>query len=195
MNVCYDLFEGNAMKKRSSKQIFVEALLELTKQKSVNKITVQQIVDESGLSLQTFYNHFLDKSDLILWVHKSKFEELLSKLGKNGYTYRDFTLENIHFYLDHKDYMWNVLHNTHGQDSYWRISADSTYRFLKDYIIKRHKLSELPEDIDFYLKVYAYSGQYMYAEWVSNMEQTSPEMFACYVEGAMPEALKKYLLD
>ncbi len=61
------------MKKRATKDIFVEALLKLAKRKSIDKISVKEIVEESGLSLQTFYNHFLDKADLILWVHKSKF--------------------------------------------------------------------------------------------------------------------------
>ena len=82
------------MRKRSSKEIFADTLLELSQKKTVDKITVQQIVDESGLSLQTFYNHFKDKADLILWVHKSKFEELLSKLGKDGYTFHDLINEN-----------------------------------------------------------------------------------------------------
>ena len=36
------------MRKRSSKEIFSETLLELSQHKTVDKITVQQIVDESG---------------------------------------------------------------------------------------------------------------------------------------------------
>ena len=50
------------MKKRTSKEIFSEALLELSRTTPVDKITVKQIVEASGLSLQTFYNHFKDKS-------------------------------------------------------------------------------------------------------------------------------------
>lgn len=183
------------MRKRTSKQIFAETLLDISKRKSIDKITVQQIVDESGLSLQTFYNHFRDKADLILWIHKSKFDELLEKLGKNGYTYRDLTLENIQFYVGHKDYMWNALNHTHGQDAYWRASADNAYKVLHAYILKHYGLSELPEDINFYLKIYCFAAPYIYAEWAFNMENTPPEVFAEYVEGAMPEPLKKYLLE
>ena len=58
----------------------------------MDKITVKQIVDESGLSLQTFYNHFMDKADLILWVHKSAFDEIMGKIGKDGYTLYDATM-------------------------------------------------------------------------------------------------------
>ena len=184
-----------SMKKRTSKQIFAETLLDLSKRKTIDKITVQQIVEESGLSLQTFYNHFRDKADLILWIHKAIFDELLEKMGKNGYTYRDLTLENIQFYMDHKDYMWNALNHTHGQDDYRRASADNAYKVFRAYILKHHGLSELPEDIDFYLKIYCYAAPFIYAEWAFHMKNTSPEVFAVYAEEAMPGPLKKYLLE
>ena len=182
------------MRKRSSKQIFAETLLELSKYKTVDKITVQQIVDESGLSLQTFYNHFKDKADLILWIHKSKFEELLSKLGKNSYTFPDLIAENIRFYSDHKDFMWNALNHTHGQDSYWKVSAETGYRMVRAYIIEKNNLEDLPEDLDFYLKAYCCVSTQMYAEWAFHMKETPPEVFAEYIEEIIPEPLKRYLL-
>ena len=183
------------MKKRSSKQIFAETLLELSKQKTVDKITVQKIVDESGLSLQTFYNHFKDKSELILWIHKSKYDELLGKLGKNGYTFRDLTMDNIRFYEEHKDFMWNALNNTHGQDSYLKAFQEDTYKVVRQVILERCSLSDLPQDIDFYLKMYCVTAAYMYSEWAFHMNDTPPEIFAEYIEGSMPEPLKKYLLS
>lgn len=182
------------MRKRSSKEIFADTLLELSQKKTVDKITVQQIVDESGLSLQTFYNHFKDKADLILWVHKSKFEELLSKLGKDGYTFHDLINENIQFYSEHKDFMWNALNHTHGQDSYWRVSADTGYTVMRQYIIDRNGLDSLTEALDFYLKAYCYMSTQMYAEWAFNMTNTPPKVFAEYLEEIIPEPLKEYLL-
>ncbi len=182
------------MRKRSSKEIFAQTLLELSKHKTVDKITVQKIVDESGLSLQTFYNHFRDKADLILWIHKSKFEELLKRLGKDGYTFRDLLAENMRFYSENRDFMWNALHNTHGQDSYWKISADAGYAILRRYIIDRNGLEELPEDLDFYLKAYCCASTQMYAEWAFHMKDTPPEVCAEYLEEIIPEPLKKVLL-
>lgn len=168
--------------------------MEISKRKAIDKITVQQIVAESGLSLQTFYNHFKDKADLVLWIHKSKFDALLEKLGRNGYTYTDLTLENIQFYVEHKDYMWNALNHTHGQDSYCRMSVENGYKVIRAYILNYHGLADMPEETDFYLKAYCYVLPYIYAEWAFHMESTPPEVFAEYVVGAMPEPLKKYLL-
>ncbi len=182
------------MKKRATKDIFVEALLKLAKRKSIDKISVKEIVEESGLSLQTFYNHFLDKADLILWVHKSKFDELLAKLGKDGYTMHDLTIENAVFYLENKDFMNNALSNTHGQNSYARQSADHAYKVLEQFILAKHTLKELPKELRFYLKMYAFASVYIYSEWAMMMKDITPEEFAYYIEEGMPSALKAYLL-
>ncbi len=182
------------MKKQTTKQILASTLLELSKHKSVDKITVQHLVKESGVSVQTFYNHFRDKAELVLWIHKSAFDQYLEKLERDEYTYRDFTIDNIRFYSEHKDFMWNALTHTDGQDSYVKMSAENMYQVLKRYILRREKLQSLPEDIDFYLKMYCIIAPNMFAEWAFNMKDTSPETFAGYTEGVMPEALKPFLL-
>ena len=51
------------MKRQKSKEVFGDALMTLARTQPVERITVKQIVEKSGLSLQTFYNHFKDKSE------------------------------------------------------------------------------------------------------------------------------------
>ena len=41
---------------------------ELMKRKSLEKITVSDIVQNCGLNRQTFYYHFQDKYDLVNWI-------------------------------------------------------------------------------------------------------------------------------
>lgn len=54
------------------KNIITSALLELCETKSLEALTVKQILEKSGVSRQTFYNHFIDKNDLIQYVYKEK---------------------------------------------------------------------------------------------------------------------------
>ena len=54
------------------KNIIAIALLELCETKSLEALTVKQILEKSGVSRQTFYNHFIDKNDLIQYVYKEK---------------------------------------------------------------------------------------------------------------------------
>ena len=45
----------------------------------LSDISVQDIVDSSGISRHTFYYHFIDKQDLVQWVFRSEVVEPMEK--------------------------------------------------------------------------------------------------------------------
>ncbi|WP_297281998.1 TetR/AcrR family transcriptional regulator [uncultured Anaerococcus sp.] len=179
--------------KKTSEEIFVETLLELSEHMSVDKITVKMIVEKSGLSLQTFYNHYIDKADLIISVHKVKSDELLKKFESGKITYHEALMENIKFYYDHKNFFLNAIKNTSGQDSYTKMSIEESYRMSYDYILRKNHISNLNNEIDFYLRMYISGGVLMYAYWAEKMPETSVKELAHYLENAIPNKLKAYI--
>ena len=48
------------------KEILANGLLDLCHKKDLSQVTVKDLLETTGVSRQTFYNHFLDKNDLIL---------------------------------------------------------------------------------------------------------------------------------
>lgn len=54
---------------------FVRAMLVLCEKKDINKITVRDVLEESGAARQTFYNYFQDINELILEVPIALAEE------------------------------------------------------------------------------------------------------------------------
>lgn len=54
------------------KNILADGLLELCNDESLQSITVQQILTKTGVSRQSFYNHFKDKNDLIQYIYLTK---------------------------------------------------------------------------------------------------------------------------
>ena len=54
---------------------------ELLCEKPFNKITVQDIADRCGISRQTFYNHFLDKFDLSIWIYHQLLARTTRRIG------------------------------------------------------------------------------------------------------------------
>lgn len=50
------------------KQTIAETLVKLLEQKSVDKITVKELVDACGISRQGFYYHFQDIMEVIEWI-------------------------------------------------------------------------------------------------------------------------------
>ena len=55
------------------KKAFADAYLELAEEKPLRKISVSDIAGRCGLSRVTFYNHFSEKHDLLLWTYVSVF--------------------------------------------------------------------------------------------------------------------------
>lgn len=180
------------MKKRKVEEIFVDSLLSLSNRMSMDKITVKKIVEESGLSHQTFYNYYNDKSDLILSVHKVYGQMLVDKLENGEISQEELLIENIKFYDENKDFMLNVLKNGKDNNSYFISSAENAYNVLYKYILKRKGINKLNKDIDFYLRMYTYSSVLMYAYWAENMTDTSIEELASYLENSVPEKLRYY---
>ena len=182
------------MRKKTAPQLFADALMEISKKKNVDKITVKEIVEQSGLSSQTFYNHFTDKHALILWIHKSVGDELMKKLGKNNYSFRDLTIENLRFYSEHASFMLNALGNTYGQDSYWIRSSENAIEVLEEYIKKHFSLNSLPEKEGMHLRMFVYAVTEAYAYWALNDMSIPMEEMADVVIEAMPETIKKYFI-
>jgi len=61
------------------KKAFAGALKNLMNKVPYDKISVTQIVSLSGYSRKTFYNHFLDKDDLLVWIFQTDIQELCQK--------------------------------------------------------------------------------------------------------------------
>lgn len=75
------------LSKRRKKQM-ADALKKLMAQKSLQKITIQEIADDCGMNRYTFYYHFTDIYDLLSWMFQ---EEALSLIQKsdNCLTWQD----------------------------------------------------------------------------------------------------------
>lgn len=52
----------------NTKEKIAAAVKELMRQKSIRKITVQDIMEETGMKRQSFYYHFQDIYDVIEWI-------------------------------------------------------------------------------------------------------------------------------
>ena len=160
----------------------------------LDKITVRKIVEESGLSQQTFYNYYKNKEDLVFSVHKVYGQSLIDRLNEDkDYDLNNLLIDNIKFYQEHKQFMLNALKHTKGDNSYFHLSAENAYESLKEYLLKKNNLKRLDKEIDFQLKMYTYASTMMYAYWAEKMPDTGNDEFAEFLKNAMPEKLRNLM--
>lgn len=59
------------------KDTIASAFLSMAKRRNVDKITVKDVVEECGISRQTFYYHFQDITDVIAWSIQNALQQSL----------------------------------------------------------------------------------------------------------------------
>ena len=102
------------MKKITAKEILAESFRELAENKSVDKITVQEIVDNCDYSTATFYRHFKDKYDLIAWDYAHKAEEIMDQLSTNDICWKQTLTDWAEYFQAEKEYLANLFLHTSG---------------------------------------------------------------------------------
>ncbi|MBQ9157656.1 MAG: TetR family transcriptional regulator [Eubacterium sp.] len=182
------------MKKRSSKEIFAETLLELSRHTPIDKITVTRLVEESGLSSKTFYNHFQNKSDLMIYIEKSEAERLHRKLEREDYSFHDYQKDGVAYYRKVRHFIQNAVNNTSGQEAYGKIRAEAAYQTIYTFLLKMNGLDRLTEELAFALRLYVFGLVEMFERHVLDDSLMSDEKFVELCEESMPESLKPYLL-
>ena len=176
------------------KEIFARSLKKLSAKKSVEKISVKDIVNDCGLTKTTFYNHFRDKYDLAAWIYSTSAEKIMNKIDSENYSWKDSLTDGINYFFANKDFLKNLMTNTSGQDSFINYVANFNVKILSEYIKKIHNLENLPADIEIYIKIYCYGTVCTICEMLIKDFPIPIEEFVKLLENSLPEPLKKFLL-
>ncbi len=99
-----------------TKLALANALKNLMVKKSFSKISVSDIVDDCGLTRQSFYYHFKDKYDLMNWIYYTETVRFMS----NYDTVEHWTdgLKDLCYYMRGNKVFYSNALNTTGQNSF-----------------------------------------------------------------------------
>lgn len=176
--------------KADVKELLAEGLIEIAKQKPIEKISVMDIVKACDTSRRTFYNHFIDKYDLISWIYTNRVEKVLSCYNDSD-SWHQCMINTYKVLLGNADYFLCVI-DMEGQNSFYRQFSSHTYDYMKG-IISSHLHSDLiPEDIDYALTAHVFGQVNCAIKWIRDGFIISPEQMASYNIQNMPELLKKF---
>ena len=92
---------------QTTKRALEASLKNLLLQKPLNKITINDITEDCGISRMTFYYHFKDIYDLVEWACAEDAARALE--GKKTYnTWQEGFLNIFHAVLENKPFIMNV---------------------------------------------------------------------------------------
>ncbi len=114
------------------------AFLHLLQTKKFNDITVQNIIDYALINRKTFYNHYLDKYDLLDKMIDAAFEELQGLL--NGRTRKVLYSDSFFFQAD--TFYQNLFENRERYLTLWDLHINSPsinnrlFQFFREEYLK-----------------------------------------------------------
>ena len=181
-----------------TKRALEASLKNLLLQKPLNKITINDITEDCGISRITFYYHFKDIYDLVEW---SCMEDAARALeGKKTYdTWQEGFLNIFRAVQANKPFVMNV---------YRSVSRERVEQYLKPLIhnlvlgVIEEKSAEMAvseADKSFIAYFYEYAFIGIMLDWISENMKGDPEIIvertSKLIHGSIIRALNAFLTD
>ena len=179
------------MLKMDTKQVFADSIVELSKTKPLEKITVQNIVDYCEAGRQTFYNHFKDKEDLIGFVFISDERKCIENLQK-GHTLKEQMNLIFSTFVEKKQFYVSA-YITHGQNSLGDIIFEHYFDYYTKLIAEKDGKEEVDEKLKAAIRFHCFGSIGYVRQWMKEGMKLSSEELSEIIFDNIPERLKKYL--
>lgn len=124
------------------KPMIADAFLKLSKEKNIDKITVKDIVDECGISRQSFYYHFQDILEVIEWSAEQAFQKLLARSMETDdaeAVFQDFIAAS-----DEASAMLRKLLNSQKREQVERLMVRTVRTYLQEMIRQKGPITDIP---------------------------------------------------
>lgn len=175
-------------KSETTKYRLAEAIKQCMKTTSVDDITVRQIVENCGLTRQTFYRNFLDKYDLINWYFDKLLLKSFKHMGSGKTIYEG--LEHKFDYIKEERVFFAAAFRSDAQNSLKEHDFRLILQFYTNLI--QEKTGHAPDsEILFLLEMYCQSSIYMTVKWVLTGMKLPSDQIAGMLVKAMPAKLEE----
>ncbi len=155
----------------------------LTKANSFQDVTVQDILDECGLSRPTFYRYFSDKYDVVNWNYTYHVEELTG-LYEDAASDEEMLRNFIRFFYDKRQYFSKVMEYL-GQNSFYEHYHAGLVRW---YTTMRSGEERTVTDEERYMLMFCAAGTAeVLQQWLSKGCRESPELIFEVLRDRVPK--------
>lgn len=138
-----------------TKSMIADAFLQMMQQKSLDKITIKDIVECCKISRQAFYYHFQDSLDVIEWIVRREMQRTFEECLKIEDP-RNALLYMVRHTIEHHEKINKLLSSQHGEQiqqylmqTFWNLLRETRVR-------RRTKISYPTADADTTLKFLAF---------------------------------------
>lgn len=180
------------MKRKTAKELLAESFRELAQNRDIDKITVQDIVQNCGYSIATFYRQFRDKYDLIAWDYARDVRRLLEQEDGTRKDWRQALSDAAFYYDEQRKYLANLLTNTGGYDSFIRYMTEIHFDALLGRLKASSERGEAGQERQMLVRLYCFGTVMLTCEWIMGKYTVSRETLTEVYAASLPEPLRGY---
>ena len=181
-----------------TKRALEASLKNLLLQKPLDKITINDIAEDCGISRMTFYYHFKDIYDLIEWSCVEDARRALE--GKKTYdTWQQGFLQIFQAVQENKPFIMNVYRSV-SREQVENYLYKLTYDLLEGVVEEQARgMSVRPEDKAFIATLYKYMFVGLMLDWIRSDMKGDPhlivEQLDQVIHGSVDAALARLRTD
>ena len=137
------------------KNIIADTFMKMVRKKGIDKITVKVLIDECGISRQTFYYHFRDIMDVVEWLVKKFVDQMVERSLEIG-TPENAVKVLITSTVENRNLVRKMM-NSHKREEIERLFAQGVRTYLQKLIQTRREKSPVNcSDMEIVLDFIAY---------------------------------------
>lgn len=172
------------------KKIFADAFLELLSEKPLSKIKIRDLLEKSGASKQSFYNHFLDKNDLICYIYD---EKIIPEFDKQKVEV-DFKEDLLRDFENMKKY--SLFMKQACLEEGQNCLKDHIYKHIEEFDLKWHQKAygdmRMPKAMEFATRYHAQASASMTLSWILGDMPVEPKEIANLITQMRKIGMKEY---
>lgn len=153
--------------KLNTSQILFDSLKEVLKEKTFDKVTVNDIVKNCGASRATFYYHFKDKFELSCWEFDKYMQQITNKMSSDKTNLKSNTLHSLTYLEQNKKYYASLI-KYDGQNSFYNTFLQIFLKNTSSYYKKLLGVTELSDSLKFSLEYNAAAHTYTIFQWLKS---------------------------
>ena len=148
-----------------TKQALEASLKKLLLQKPLDKITIQDLTTDCGISRMAFYYHFKDIYDLVEWVCREDAVRALQ--GKKTYdTWQEGLMQIFEAVLENKPFVMNACRSI-SREQIENYLFSLTCHLIRDVVQEQSEGKDISEeDKEFIADFYKYSFVGIMLDWI-----------------------------
>lgn len=181
-----------------TKRALAASLKKLLAQSTLDKITIQQLVDDAEVSRKTFYYHFQDVYDLLEWTLVDEGKRVLEG-NTTADTWQKGLCNVLEYLQDHRAVILNIYRSVQQEVNYLKVHISKLIMPLMERIFDEQPDHEnvAREDREFILRFYSLGVIELCMFWIESGMKPDAEVLMAQIDkiftGSMESTIQRCL--